>query len=42
MDFLEAMSDPEHEEHKSMRRWFGGPFDPTAFDVNAVNVRLRA
>ena len=41
MDFLEAMSDPEHEEHKAMRKWFGGVFDPRAFDVNAVNVRLR-
>ena len=41
MDFLETMANPEHEEHKAMRRWFGGVFDPRAFDVNAVNVRLR-
>ena len=41
MDFLEAALDPSHEEHKAMRRWFGGPFDSKGFDVNAVNARLR-
>ena len=24
-----------------MRRWSGAVFDPRAFDVNSVNVRLR-
>jgi len=41
MDFLEAVLDPTHEQHKAMRKWFGGPFDPKSFDVNAVNIALR-
>lgn len=39
-DFLEAMDDPSHEEHQSVRDWIGGPFDPDAFDLVAVNRRL--
>ena len=44
MEFLHAMRDPRHEEHRAMWRWAGGPFDPRGFDVNAVNralARLR-
>lgn len=41
MDFVEAVLDQTHEEHKAMRKWFGGPFDPKSFDVNAVNIALR-
>ncbi|MGC9237832.1 MAG: plasmid pRiA4b ORF-3 family protein [Thiomonas sp.] len=41
LSFLEAVLDPTHEEYKAMRRWFGGPFDPAGFDVNAVNIALR-
>jgi Plasmid pRiA4b ORF-3-like protein len=36
-DFLAALADPKHEEHVSMREWIGYPFDPTAFDLVAVN-----
>ena len=32
MDFLEAILDPGHEEHRGMVRWYGGPFDPIGFD----------
>jgi len=39
-DFLEAIRDPEHEEHDSMLEWIGGSFDPEAFDVAALNKRL--
>ena len=39
--FLEAISNPEHEEHEEMMEWFGGEFDPEAFDVAAVNTKLR-
>ena len=28
MDFLEAILDPAHEEHRAMLDWYGGPFDP--------------
>ena len=31
-EFLEAIGDPLHEEHDSMRRWYGGPFNPQEFD----------
>lgn len=41
-EFLEALADPEHDQHSHYRTWVGGVFDPRAFDVNAVNARLRA
>src|SRR6266849_2543272 len=41
-NFLEAMRDPEHEEHDQIVTWVGGVFDPEGFDVNAVNRNLRA
>ena len=31
-EFLEAIGDPDHEEHESMLEWVGGRFDPEAFD----------
>jgi len=40
VDFLEAIRDPEHEEHDSMLEWVGGSFDPKAFYVAALNKRL--
>lgn len=41
MEFLQAMRDPTHEEHEAMWRWWGGPFDPNGFDVNAANIAIR-
>jgi hypothetical protein len=40
-EFLEAIGDPEHDEHESMLEWVGGEFDPAAFDVRAVNATLQ-
>jgi hypothetical protein len=40
-DFLEAMRAPEHPEHETMLEWIGSAFDPLAFDVEAVNQRLK-
>jgi hypothetical protein len=40
IDFLQAINDPAHEEHAEMLEWAGGTFDPTAFDIDAVNTRL--
>lgn len=34
--FLDAIQDPNHEEHESMLRWVGGEFDPEHFDKNEV------
>jgi hypothetical protein len=40
LDFLQAINDPAHEEHADMLAWGGRDFDPTAFDIDAVNARL--
>lgn len=29
------------EEHGAMWLWWGGPFDPNGFDLNAANLALR-
>jgi hypothetical protein len=39
--FLEAINDPRHPEHKELKKWIGGKFDPAAFDVAEVNARLN-
>ena len=41
MDFLEAMHDLTHEQHADHWRWRGGPFDATAFSINAANIAIR-
>jgi hypothetical protein len=41
MEFAQANRDPTHEEHVAMWRWYGGPFDPAGFDVNAANAAIR-
>ena len=40
-NFLEAISDPEHEEHQDLLDWVGGSFAPESFSVDAVNQRLQ-
>jgi hypothetical protein len=40
-DFLEAIKNPEHEEHDSYLEWVGGEFDPEAFDPDEINRRLH-
>jgi len=40
-DFLAILADPKHEEHTNMRNWIGYLFDPTAFDLVAVNTNPR-
>jgi hypothetical protein len=40
VDFIEAISDPRHDEHEAMLEWCGGAFDPHAFDLDAVNAGL--
>lgn len=39
--FLEAIKDPDHDEHAMYTEWIGGDFDPEAFDLDAVNLRLK-
>lgn len=40
-EFLDAIEDPEHTEHKKMLEWAGGSFDSEAFDLDAVNQALK-
>lgn len=37
MDFLEIITDPDHEEYQEMLEWVGGEFDPEHFDVKEVH-----
>jgi hypothetical protein len=39
--FLEAIQDPDHEEHDEMLEWVGGHFDPDAFDPADFEHRLN-
>lgn len=40
-ELLEVLDDPEDPEHVEKREWLGGDFDPEAFDLGAVNERLK-
>jgi hypothetical protein len=40
-EFLEAISNPKHEQHDELLEWIGGEFDPEAFDMAAVNGELQ-
>ena len=39
-EFLKAIRQPNHPDHEAMLEWVGGAFDPTAFDLDAVNEQL--
>ena len=39
--FLEAIRDPEHDEHDELLEWIGGSFDPDAFDVGEADADLK-
>jgi hypothetical protein len=39
--FLEAMNDPAHEQHNMLLEWWGGQFDPEAFDLDRINLELQ-
>jgi hypothetical protein len=39
-EYLEAMADPEHQEHENMLLW-RGPFDPELFSPAQVNRELQ-
>ncbi len=40
-DFLEAIADPEDEEHDHYLEWVGGSFNATEFDLAAANAALQ-
>ena len=33
-EFLDAIADPNHENHAEMTEWAGGPFDPRKIDID--------
>ena len=39
-ELLETVNNPRHPDHKEMKEWLG-PFDPEAFDLEAVNNQLK-
>lgn len=39
-ELLEALSNPAHPEHASIRDWLGRPFDPKRFELADANRRL--
>jgi hypothetical protein len=41
-EFLEAIRDPKHPDHKMWTEWVGGSFDPEAFDLDETNEGLAA
>ena len=41
MDFVEAIANRRHPQHKDMVRWYGGPFHPTEFGETEIAARLR-
>jgi hypothetical protein len=40
-NFLDAIRDPDHNEHEEYLDWVGGEFDPDAFDLEEINAQLR-
>lgn len=39
-DYLDALGDPEHEEHENMLAW-RGPFDSEDFSLDRINASLK-
>ncbi|WP_412509645.1 plasmid pRiA4b ORF-3 family protein [Roseovarius sp. SYSU LYC5161] len=37
-EFLEAIADPEHEDHERMLEWYGKPFDPEDIDERRLHM----
>ena len=40
-EFVVAIKDRNHPEHRSYSEWLGGKFDPAAYDIESVNELLR-
>lgn len=40
-NLLDAIKDPKHPDHEDLVEWLGRPFDPEAFDLDAINRQLR-
>jgi len=40
-DFLDVISNPDHEEYEEMIEWRGGSFNPEFFDIDTANTNLK-
>jgi hypothetical protein len=40
-NFLDIISNPDHEEYDEMIEWWGGSFDPEFFDIDTANKNLK-
>jgi hypothetical protein len=40
-EFLQAINDPENEEHDSYLEWVGDDFDPEECDLDSINAGLK-
>ena len=40
-EFLDAISDPAHEDHKHMLEWAGGRYDPDELDIYRINLGME-
>jgi hypothetical protein len=40
-EFLEALADPDHDQHDDMFRWIGRPFDPEDAGIDRIIERLE-
>jgi hypothetical protein len=40
-EFLEVLSDPDHDDHEHYVGWSGGNFDPERFSVAEANIALQ-
>jgi Plasmid pRiA4b ORF-3-like protein len=41
-EFLDALADPDHEQHAENLQWIGGHFDPRAVDLERLTRNLAA
>jgi hypothetical protein len=39
-NYLDAIADPQHEQHEEMLEW-RGPFDPSTFDAKKATKEMR-
>lgn len=40
-DYLAAIKNPKHPQHKEIREWLGGSFDPEKFELEKINKALK-
>jgi len=40
-NLMEALLDPQHDEHDELLNWVGEKYDPEAFDVEVVDLALK-